>query len=78
MLPFGNEVVVIAGAGGRLMVMLSACVADCAGLLESVTFTVKFVVPLGPVGVPEMTPVPAAIVRPAGSAPMLIENVSGA
>jgi hypothetical protein len=44
--------------------MLSAARAVCAGLLESVTCTVKFVVPV-PVGVPEITP-PVDSANPAG------------
>ena len=78
MLPFGNVVVVIVGAGGKLMVMLRACVADCGGLLESVTLIVKFTGPFGPVGVPVIAPVPAFKVKPAGNAPTLREKVSGA
>src|SRR5260370_13486384 len=50
-------VVVMAGGGGKLIRMLKFCVADCAPpLLESVTFTVKFAEPLGPVGVPVICP----------------------
>ena len=60
-----------------MMRMLRACVAFCVGLLESATFTVKFDVAFGPVGVPEITP---ALLRtkPGGNAPALIENVRGA
>ncbi len=38
------------------------------------TVTVKFEVPLA-VGVPEITPVPVAIVNPAGSEPEVIAQV---
>jgi hypothetical protein len=75
MLPLGNVVVVIEGAGGKLIVMLSACVADCVGLLESTTFTVKLTSPLGPVGLPVIRPA-LFMLNPAGSAPALIESVS--
>ena len=55
--------------------MLSGWVADIAlTVLESVTFTVKFTVPAGPVGVPEM--VFPFRVRPPGSVPLLIEYVN--
>ena len=66
------------GAVGKLIKMLRAWVADCAGLLESVTFTVKLAVPLGPLGVPVIAPVLAFMASPAGRAPALIEKVSGA
>jgi hypothetical protein len=60
-----------------LTTMLRLLVAVCAvGLVESVASTVKAEVPLV-VGVPEMTPVPAARLRPAGSAPLLIDQVYG-
>jgi hypothetical protein len=72
----GSVVVLIFGAAGKLTVMLNACVADCAGLLESTTFIVKFAVPLGPVGVPETTPEFEMFI-PAGNAPALLENVNG-
>src|SRR5882762_6209389 len=52
---------VMVGGGGRLMRILKACVAVCAGLLESVTIIVKFDVTLGASGVPE--------IRPAGLCP---------
>jgi hypothetical protein len=68
--------VVIVGAAGRFIAMLSACVDDCGvAALESVTFTVKFDVPFGPVGVPVITPAPL-IASPGGSVPLLRENVS--
>ena len=44
--------------------MLSVALAVCAGLLESVTCTVKVVVP-DDVGVPEITPA-VEIINPAG------------
>src|SRR2546421_455281 len=74
--PAGKDMVVMAGAGGKLIVILRAWVAVSGVMvLASVTLTVKFVAPLGPVGVPEI--VPALLrVRPAGNAPALMENVT--
>ena len=66
---------VMVGGGGRLMRILKACVAVCAGLLESVTITVKFDVTLGASGVPEISPA-LLRVKPDGSAPALVVNVS--
>jgi len=48
--------------------MLRFAEAEVAGEPESVTLTVKLEVP-AVVGVPEITPVAAASVRPAGSEP---------
>src|SRR5262245_39777977 len=42
----------------------------------AVTWTVKFEVPVA-VGVPEITPVPAASVSPAGSVPLASDHVYG-
>ena len=50
---------------------LKAFVAVCAGEVESVTLAVKLNEPEA-VGVPEMLPVPAVSVRPAGKAPALM------
>jgi len=74
--PGGKDVVVMAGAGGKLTRILRAWVAVIGVMvLESVTLTVKFTVPLGPVGVPEI--VPALLrVKPVGNAPALMENVT--
>jgi len=47
-----------------VIVMLSVACAICTGLLESVTWTAKLIVPI-PVGVPEITP-PADSISPAG------------
>ena len=46
----------------------------CAGLLLSVTLTVKLEVPL-PVGVPEITPVDDDRLRPAGRLPEATDQV---
>jgi hypothetical protein len=57
--------------------MLSDCVVACAvGAVESVTLTAKLKVP-AVVGVPEIVPLAAASVRPAGNAPELMLQVSG-
>ena len=48
--------------------MLRFAEAEVAGELESVTLTVKLEVPAA-VGVPEIEPVAAVSVRPAGSEP---------
>jgi hypothetical protein len=73
--PAGSEVVVIEGGPGKLIVMLKACVADCADtVLASVTFTVKLAVPLGPAGVPLIAPDELSV-SPAGSDPALTVNV---
>ena len=53
------------GGGAELViVILSVACAVCTGLLESVTCTVKLVVPVA-LGVPEIVPL-EEIVRPAG------------
>ena len=71
--PDGSEVVVICtGLGAAAIVRLKAFVAVCAvGEVESVTLAVKLNEPEA-VGVPEMLPVPAVSVRPAGKAPALM------
>jgi hypothetical protein len=52
--------------------MLNNCVAVCGvGAVESVTFAVKLNDP-EVVGVPEIVPLAAASVRPAGKAPELM------
>jgi hypothetical protein len=58
------------------MVILRLCMADSAlALLESVAFTVKLVVPIGPVGVPVMCP-DESIVNPAARLPLLTVSVT--
>jgi hypothetical protein len=57
-----------------LILMLKALVAVCAGLLESVTWTVKLYRPIT-VGVPEMPPVLALSDRPGGKEPEMINHV---
>ncbi len=74
--PAGSVVVVKVGAAGKLTRILRAWVAVIGVmLLESVTLTVKLAVQLGPVGVPEIGPVPLRV-RPAGNVPALMENVT--
>ena len=51
--------------------------AVCAGLVESFTVTVKLALVLA-FGVPEITPVEAAIVRPLGNAPDDTDQMYGA
>jgi hypothetical protein len=58
--------------GGSNTVRLSAFVA--VDEAASVTFTVKLLVPM-PVGVPEITPVLAASVSPAGRVPTEMDQV---
>ena len=71
--PPGRAVVVIDTAGGAATTMLSALVALCA---PAVTRAVMLNVP-DAVGVPEITPVPAVRVMPAGSAPLAIDQLYG-
>jgi hypothetical protein len=69
MLPPGSVVVVTLRAGAE-MVMLRAAFAVLMGDSLSVAVTVKFVVPVKvPLGVPEITPVAAFKVNPAGRLP---------
>jgi hypothetical protein len=49
--------------------------ADCAGELESVTFTVKLLDCAEALGVPLIVPEEAARVRPAGKLPDVIDHV---
>ena len=54
--------------------MLMPAVAVCAGLELSATWTVKLLVP-ATVGVPLMTPVDAARLRPAGRRPLRTDQM---
>ncbi len=61
--------------------MLSGLLDVCGGIALSVACTVKLMVPkLFAVvsGMPVIAPVFALIIRPCGSAPLVIENVTGA
>ena len=71
--PAGNEVVVTDTAG--LTTILRFAVAVFAvGVSESVTVTVKFTVP-DALGVPEIAPVAAFNVKPAGKLPVVTAQV---
>ena len=74
-MPFGKETVVIdTGVTTATTVIDRALVAvPAVGVVESVTLTVKLVVP-GVVGVPEITPVTALRVKPAGRLPTLTDQ----
>ena len=63
--------------GGEVTLMLKPLLAVAAGLAESVARTVKLKVPLA-VGVPVMAPVAAFKLSPAGSEPLVIDQVYGA
>jgi hypothetical protein len=65
-----EAVVICTGIGAVPTVSENVFVADCAGVAESVTFAMKLNVPVA-VGVPEIVPVAADSVKPAGSAPEL-------
>ena len=74
-MPFGNEVVVIARTAFTWMV--SCAVAVCgAGTEVSVPFTVNVLLPVV-VGAPVMAPVAAFSIRPAGSEPTEMLQVTG-
>jgi len=67
--PPGSGDVVVTLRTGALIVMLRLAVAVFAGDSESVTVTVKLMVPVtSPVGVPEITP-PLLKLKPAGKVP---------
>jgi hypothetical protein len=70
--PVGKLVVMISSVDAELIVMLKFAVA--VSLSESVTFTVNDDVS-AVVGVPEITPVLAASVNPAGRLPLLMLHV---
>ncbi len=73
--PAGSEAETV-NVGGAGAAMTSERETDlvCAGLPASVTVAVKLDVALA-VGVPEMRPVPAIKVRPAGRLPAVIDQV---
>ena len=71
-MPDGNELVVI--DKGDSMVMLRGAIAVAGGDSESLTCTVKFEVPLV-AGVPEITPLLAFRVKPAGRLPLMMLQV---
>jgi hypothetical protein len=69
------SVALIVNVGGAVVVTAIESEADlvCAGLSASVTVAVKLAVPVA-VGVPEITPVADASVRPAGRLPDVIDQ----
>jgi len=71
--PAGTVDVVIA-RGVWAMTRESVTDLVCAGLDESATLNVRLVVLLA-VGVPEMTPVVAARLRPVGRVPVVMDQV---
>jgi hypothetical protein len=64
----GNRALIV-NAGGAAMAIERGSELVWAGLLESLTLTVKLAVPLA-VGLPEITPVAAARARPKGRLPV--------
>jgi hypothetical protein len=73
--PEGKDVVVITSAGGAMTSETDVDVV-CVGLEESATVAVKLKVPLAE-GVPEIRPVLAARLSPAGRLPEVIDQVYG-
>ena len=71
--PAGKVVVVTDNAGFTTMLKFAVAVL-AVGVSESVTVTVKFVVPEA-VGVPEIAPVAVLRVRPAGRLPVVTDHV---
>jgi hypothetical protein len=74
-MPLLSEVVVKLKAG--IIVIVSGCVTDCAGLPLSVTLTENETIP-ELVGVPVIAPVDAFKLSPPGKAPLVIDHVNGA
>ena len=72
-MPPGREVV-LTESGAEETVIDRLAEAVLAGLLESVTCTVKLEVPAA-VGVPVMAPVEALRLSPAGSEPLVSDQV---
>ena len=76
-MPAGSEPDVVTLNGATEIVMLRAALAFCGvGVSESVTVTVKLTAPTNvPLGEPEITPVVAFNVRPAGRLPVVTAQV---
>jgi hypothetical protein len=72
--PLGGALEVTANCAFTTIV--NACVIVRGGFAESVSWSVKLLVPVA-VGVPEMTPVLGFKVSPAGSEPLITDHVSG-
>lgn len=62
--PAGNELVLIAGGGGAIN-KVSVFETETGGVAESITVTTTGFAPTA-VGVPEIMPVPEAMIKPAG------------
>ena len=69
----GSEVVVIVSEGAATVIDIASD-WDCSGLPLSLTVAVKVNVPLA-VGVPEITPLPAARLIPVGRPPFVMDQV---
>jgi hypothetical protein len=63
-------------ANWELTTIVNAWVTVRGGLAESVSWSVKLLVPMA-VGVPEITPVLEFRVSPAGSEPLMMDQVNG-
>ena len=72
--PFGSEVVVEVN-GATAVVSVSAAVALCTGLPESLTLKVSAAPDTAAVGVPVMAPVAAFSDNPAGNVPLVSDQV---
>jgi hypothetical protein len=66
------DVEMVSGAGAAITIE-SLSVVVSAGLPESVTFTVKLLVPVA-LGVPEIRPVAEVSVKPAGRLPVVMDH----
>lgn len=77
--PVGRlAVVVVTVSCGAVMTMLRLCVAVFEGDSESVTVTVKMIVPTaGPVGLPVIEPVLEFKLSPTGRLPVVIDQLKG-
>ena len=71
-----GSVALIVNAAGVPEAITSESVTDlvCTGVDESATLKVKLLLPLA-VGVPEIVPVDGARLRPAGSVPLVMDQV---
>ena len=72
--PPGSGLVVVMARVAGAMVMVRTAVSDWAGVPESTTLNVSVLVTAA-VGVPEMVPLAASSESPAGSVPVIIDQV---
>ena len=78
MLPPASDVVVTFKVVAVMVMLRFAVAVFWVGVSESVTVTVKLIVPVTfPLGVPEITPVVAFKLSPAGKLPVVTAQVSG-